>query len=170
MRIRFARRPPLFRGKKSTKLSPVSEDKPLDCAAFSRITPAARMRPISARRACADMRSGHRGLGPEIGVSCSSSMGAPFGLLPNMGPVRRWYSSKNNGLKDCCAGLRKGTGLRRADLQCRVADFTWESVSSLSAAFQSGVLVNMLSCDRNDFAGRVSCKRPVQINGRRTCV
>ena len=125
---------------------------------------------MGAKRARADIWFGHRGLGPETGVFRSSNMGAPFGLLPNMGPVRRWYSSQNNGLKDCCAGLRKGTGLRRADLQCRVADFTWESVSSLSAAFQSGVLVNMLSCDRNDFAGRVSYKRPVQINGRRTCV
>lgn len=69
MRIRFARRPPLFRGEKSTKLSPFSADKPLDCAAFSRMTPAARMRPISARRASDDMRSGHRGLGPETGPS-----------------------------------------------------------------------------------------------------
>ena len=69
MRIRFARRPPLFRGEKSTKLSPPSADNSLDQAAFRRTTPAARMRPISARRASADMRSGHRGLGPEIGPS-----------------------------------------------------------------------------------------------------
>jgi hypothetical protein len=42
MRIRFARRPPLFRGEKSTKLSLISADKPLDCAVFSRTTPAGR--------------------------------------------------------------------------------------------------------------------------------
>ena len=74
MRIRFARRPPLFRGEKSTKLSPFSADKPLDFVAFSRTTAAARMRPISARRASADMCSGHRGLGPEIGVSGTYDM------------------------------------------------------------------------------------------------
>ena len=74
MRIRFVRRPPLFLGGKSTKLSPFSADKPLDCAAFRRMTPAARMRPISTRRACADMRSGHRGLGPETGPSEVSDM------------------------------------------------------------------------------------------------
>ena len=74
MRIRFARRPPLFRGEKSTKLSPFSADKPLDCAAFSRMTPAARMLPISARRASDDMRSGHRGLGPETGPSRMDDM------------------------------------------------------------------------------------------------
>ena len=80
MRIRFVRRPPLFRGGKSTKLSPFSADKPLDCAEFSRMTPAARIRPISARRASDDMRSGHRGLGPEIGV---------FGLC-DMATFRDW--------------------------------------------------------------------------------
>lgn len=69
MRIRFARRPPLFRGEKSTKLSPPSADKSLDLATLRRTTPAAKMRPISARRASADIRSGHRGLGPEIGPS-----------------------------------------------------------------------------------------------------
>ena len=75
MRMRFARRPPLFRGEKSTKLSPSSADKSLDCAAFRRTTPAARIRPISARRASADMRSGHGGLGPEIGFSDWCDMG-----------------------------------------------------------------------------------------------
>ncbi len=38
MRIRFARRPPLFGGEKSTKLSPPSADKSLDPAAFRRFS------------------------------------------------------------------------------------------------------------------------------------
>jgi len=54
-------------GRWSTKLSPLSADKELDFAVFSRMTPVARMRPSSARRASDDMRSGHRGLGPETG-------------------------------------------------------------------------------------------------------
>ena len=170
MRIRFARRPPLFRGKKSTKLSPVSADKPLDCAAFSRITPAARMRPISARRACADMCSGHRGLGPEIGVSCSSSMGAPFGLVSRFGHRQCLMLKPKQLVGEGLRGRAYVLGTGGACHQWRVARFTWESVSSLRAAFQRGVLVKTLSCDRKDFAGRVSCRRPVQIKGRKTCV
>ena len=99
MRIRFARRPPLFRGEKSTKLSPMSADKELDCAAFRRTTPAARLRPSSSKRARADILSAHKGLGPETGVEISLSIGAPFGLLPYLGCKRRWYSSYNNGLR-----------------------------------------------------------------------
>lgn len=76
MRMRLARRPPLFGGEKSTKLSPPAADRGLDFAACRRMTPAARIRPSSARRASADMRSGQRGLGPEIGPDGVSDMAA----------------------------------------------------------------------------------------------
>ena len=103
MRIRFARRPPLFRGEKSTKLSPFSADKPLDFVAFSRTTPAARMRPISARRASADMRSGHRGLGPEIGVSGTCDM-ATFRDWDDGQKVSR--NQENTSVSIICVVLR----------------------------------------------------------------
>ena len=85
MRIRFARRPPLFRGEKSTKLSPPSAYKELAFSAFRRITPAARMRPISSRRASADMRSGQRGLGPETGPD----------VMLGMATFRDWNDAAN---------------------------------------------------------------------------
>lgn len=103
MRMRFARRPPLFRGEKSTKLSPFSADKPLDCAAFSRMTPAARMRPISARRASDDMRSGHRGLGPETGPSRVDDM-ATFRDWDDGQKVSR--NPKNTSLSISCGQSR----------------------------------------------------------------
>ena len=103
MRVRFARRPPLFRGEKSTKLSPVSADKPLDCAAFSRVTPAPRMRPISVRRASDDMRSGHRGLGPETGPSKVDDM-ATFRDWDDAQKVSR--SQKNTSFSVFCGQYR----------------------------------------------------------------
>lgn len=85
MRIRFARPPPLFRGEKSTKLSPPSADKELAFSEFSRMTPSARMRPSSARRASADMRSGQRGLGPETGPD----------VMLGMATFRDWNDAMN---------------------------------------------------------------------------
>jgi len=103
MRIRFARRPPLFRGEKSTKLSPVSADKPLDFLAFSRTMPTAKMRPISARRASDDMRSGHRGLGPETGPSKVDDM-ATFRDWDDGQKVSR--NQKKTSFSIICAVLR----------------------------------------------------------------
>lgn len=103
MRIRFARRPPLFRGEKSTKLSPFWTDKLLDFLAFSRTTPAARIRPISTRRASADIRSGHRGLGPETGVSGTYDM-ATFRDWDDGQKVSR--NQENTSFSIFCADLR----------------------------------------------------------------
>ncbi len=88
MKMRFTRRPPLLAGGKSTKLSPVVEDKELDFAAFRRTTPAASMRPSSSNLARVDILSGHRGFGPEIGVELVSSKEAPFELMPHLGSKR----------------------------------------------------------------------------------
>ena len=102
------------------------------------------------------MRSGHRGLGPEIGVSRSSSMGAPFGLVNPLGPRQRLIIKPKQLVGESLRGLEYVLGIEAEGHQCRVARLTWESVSSLRVAVQRGVLVKTLSCDRKDFAGRVS--------------
>ena len=102
------------------------------------------------------MRSGHRGLGPETGVSRSSSMGAPFGLVNLLGPRQRLIIKPKQSVGEDLRGREYVLGIEAEGHQCRVARLTWESVSNLRDAFQSGVFVKTLSCERNDFAGRVS--------------
>ena len=102
------------------------------------------------------MRSGHRGLGPEIGEFVLSNMGAPFGLVNPLGPRQRLIIKPKQSVGEDLRGREYVLGIEAEGHQCRVARLTWESVSNLRDAFQSGVFVKTLSCERNDFAGCVS--------------